>query len=152
MLSCGRDCEQPVIDAETYAAIEQLQRAYADVATRGSWDEVRHLLTEDAHITFTTSAGSVFETRGAQAFAEFGARMTGFEFFEYIPLNFVVSRANDDRLVGHSYSLEVIGTETGEWTESYSIYEDTYEQIDGQWRFARRIHKTVKQRTTKQDR
>jgi hypothetical protein len=141
-----------VIDAETYAAVEQLQRAYADVATRGAWDEVRNLLTEDAHITFTTSTGSVFETRGAQAFAEFGAKMTGFEFFEYIPLNFVVSRDGDGRLVGRTYSLEVIGTETGEWIESYSAYEDTYDRIDGQWRFSRRIHKTVKQRTTKQDR
>jgi SnoaL-like domain len=141
-----------VIDAETYAAVEQLQRAYADVATRGAWDEVRHLLTEDAHITFTTSTGSVFETRGPQAFAEFGAKMPGFDFFEYIPLNFVVSRAGDGRLVGRTYSLEVIGSETGEWIESYSAYEDTYVQSDGQWRFARRIHKTVKQRTTKQDR
>lgn len=139
-----------MIDAETYAAVEQLQRAYADVATRGAWDEVRPLLTDDAHITFTTSGGAVFETHGAQAFADFGAKMTGFEFFLYIPLNFVVSRADDGHLAGRTYSLEVIGTQAGEWIESYSVYEDTYAQTDGQWRFARRIHRTVRQRTTKQ--
>jgi hypothetical protein len=137
-----------MIDAATYAAIERLQRAYADVATRGAWAEVSSLLTDDAHITFTTSAGAVFEITGAQAFAEFGAEMTGFVFFEYIPLSFVVSSTTDGGLVGRTYSLEVAENEAGEWIESYSIYEDTYGQTDGEWRFARRKHKTVKQRVT----
>jgi len=135
-----------VIDAATYAAIAQLQRAYADVSTRGAWDEVGSILTDDAHLTFMTSSGAVFEIEGAASFREFGAKMTGFVFFEYIPLNFVVSRSGDGTLVGRTYSLEVAENEAGDWIESYSVYEDTYAQAHGEWRFARRSHKTIKQR------
>lgn len=134
-----------MIDADTYAAIEQLQRAYADVATRAAWDEVPSVLTDDAHITFATSSGAVIEVRGAQAFAEFAAQMTGFVFFQYTPLNFVVSAGPDGGLVGRTYSLEVAENKAGEWIESYSVYEDTYARPGGEWRFARRSHRTVKQ-------
>lgn len=136
-----------MVDADTYAAIEQLQRAYADVATRAAWDEVTSLLTEDAHVRFVTSAGSTFDVDGAQAFAEFGAKMIAFAFFEYIPLNFVVFAGDDGALHGRSYSLEVAETEKGDWVESYSVYEDTYALVDGGWRFSQRSHRTVKQRT-----
>ena len=138
-----------MIDAATYAAIEQLQRRYADVSTRGAWDEVSSILTADAHLSFSTSSGAVFEIDGAASFSEFAAKMTRFAFFEYIPLNFVVSRSDDGALVGRTYSLEVAENEAGDWIESYSVYQDTYAQADSEWRFARRSHKTVKQRITK---
>lgn len=136
----------PAVDAETYAAIAQLQQAYADVATRGAWDEVATLLTPDAHIRFVTSSGEVFEVDGAEAFGKFGANMTGFDFFQYIPLSFVVSSTPEGTLEGRTCSLEVAENEAGQWIESYSIYEDIYAQTDGRWRFARRSHRTVKRR------
>ena len=136
------------VDAETYAAIQQLQQAYADVVTRGAWDEVPTLLTPDAHIRFVTSSGEVFEVDGAEAFGKFGANMTGFDFFQYIPLTFVVSSTPEGTLEGRTSSLEVAENEAGEWIESYSIYEDVYAQTDGRWRFARRSHRTVKRRVT----
>jgi hypothetical protein len=138
----------PSVDAETYAALQQLQQAYADVATRGAWDEVATLLTPDAHIRFLLSSGEVFEIDGAEAFSEFAAKMTGFVFFQYIPLTFVVSSTADGTLEGRTFSLEVAENEAGEWIESYSTYEDTYGQTDGRWRFARRSHQTVKRRLT----
>jgi len=137
-----------MIDAETYAAIQQLQRAYGDVASRAAWDEVGSLLTDDAHLEFVTSSGAVFEVDGPEAFAEFAAKMAGFSFFEYIPLSFVVSRGADGLLVGRTYSLEVAENEAGDWTESYGLYEDTYGQVRGEWRFTRRLHRTIKQRIT----
>jgi hypothetical protein len=136
------------VDAETYAAIQQLQQAYADVVTRGAWDEVPTLLTPDAHIRFVTSSGEVFEVDGAEAFGKFGANMTGFDFFQYIPLTFVVSSTPEGTLEGRTSSLEVAENEAGEWIESYSIYDDVYAQTDGRWRFARRSHRTVKRRVT----
>ena len=136
------------VDAETYAAIQQLQQAYADVVTRGAWDEVPTLLTPDAHIRFVTSSGEVFEVDGAEAFGKFVANMTGFDFFQYIPLSFVVSSTSEGTLEGRTSSLEVAENEAGEWIESYSIYEDVYAQTDGRWRFARRSHRTVKRRVT----
>ena len=136
------------VDAETYAAIQQLQQAYADVVTRGAWDEVATLLTPDAHIRFVTSSGEVFEVDGAEAFGKFGANMTGFDFFQYIPLTFVVSSTPEGTLEGRTSSLEVAENEAGQWIESYSIYEDIYAQTDGRWRFARRSHRTMKRRVT----
>lgn len=138
-----------MIDTETYTAIQQLQRAYGDVSTRAAWDEIGSLLTDDAHIKFVMSSGAVFEVDGADAFAEFAAKMTGFVFFEYIPLSFVVSRVADGTVVGRTYSLEVAENEAGDWIESYGLYEDTYAEVHGQWRFARRMHQTIKQRVTR---
>jgi SnoaL-like domain len=137
-----------VIDAETYTAIEQLQRAYGDVASRAAWHEVGSLLTDEAHIQFTLSSGAVFEIVGVAAFVEFAEKMASSPFFEYIPLSFVVSRGADGSLVGRTYSLEVAENDAGEWVESYGLYEDTYDQVDGRWRFARRLHRTIKQRVT----
>lgn len=138
-----------MIDPESYTAIQELQRNYADVATRAAWDEVGSLLTPDAHIQFTLSSGAVFDVDGADAFVEFARKMTAFSFFEYIPLSFVVKRGPDGTLTGRSYSLEVSENAAGDWVESYGLYEDTYGQTDGEWRFARRLHRTVKQRITK---
>lgn len=138
-----------MIDVETYVAIEQLQRAYGDISSRGAWEEVGSLLTDDAYVRFVTSSGAVFEVEGADAFAEFAAKMTEFSFFEYVPLSFVVTRHADGTLTGRTYSLEVAENEAGDWIESYGLYEDTYGEVDGQWRFARRLHRTIKQRITK---
>lgn len=136
------------IDAETYAALQQLQRAYADISTRRAWDEVSSVLTDDAHLTFETSTGAVFEVNGARAFTEFAAKMTGFTFFEYIPLSFVVDRSTDGQVVGRAYSLELAENDAGEWSETYGIYEDTYAESDGRWRFSRRKQKTLRHRVT----
>lgn len=138
----------PAVDAETLAAITQLQHAYADVATRSAWNEVDSLLTADAHFTFSTSSGAVFEVEGAPAFAEFAAKMVGFAFFQYTPLNFVVSINADGTVEGRTYSLEVAETEAGEWVESYSVYEDEYVETAAGWRYSRRRHRTVKRRVT----
>jgi len=138
-----------MIDAETYAAIQQLQRGYADIATRMAWDEAISVLAPQIHITFHTSSGAVYEIEGLDAYAKFGAQMTGFVFYEYLPMSFVVSPASDGTLVGRTYSLEVAENDAGEWLEFYGQYDDTYGKVDGDWRFTRRVYRTVKQRVTK---
>jgi hypothetical protein len=138
-----------VIGPETYAAVQRLQRGYADIATRLAWDEAASVLAPKIHITFNTSSGAVFEIEGLAAFAEFAAKMTGFVFYEYLPMNFVVSLGPDATLVGRTYSLEIAENDAGEWLETYGEYEDTYAQVDGEWRFTRRIYRTAKQRVTK---
>jgi SnoaL-like domain len=138
-----------MIDAGTYTAIQQLQRSYADIATRMAWDEAASVLAPQIHITFNTSSGAVHEIEGLDAYAEFGAQMTGFAFYEYLPMSFVVSPGADGTLVGRTYSLEVAENDAGEWLEFYGQYDDTYAKIDNEWRFTRRIYRTVKQRVTK---
>jgi SnoaL-like domain len=135
-----------MIDAETYAAVQQLQRGYADIATRMAWDESASVLAPGIHITFNTASGTVFEVEGLDAYVEFAAKMTGFAFYEYFPMNFAVAPGPDGTLVGRTYSFEVAENAAGEWQEFYGQYEDTYAQVDGEWRFARRVYRTVKQR------
>jgi len=137
------------IDAETYAAIQQLQRGYADIATRMAWAEAGSVLAPEIHITFQTSSGAVYEIEGLEAYAEFGANMTGFAFYEYLPMNFAVSPGDHGTLVGRTYSLELAENEAGDWLEFYGQYDDTYAKVDGEWRFTRRTYRTVKQRVTK---
>lgn len=135
--------------SDDYTAIDRLQRAYADVATRKAWAEVPALLTDDAIVTFDTRAGTPFEVQGAVAFAEFGAKAVGiFGFYEYIPLNFVVTIGDDGTAQGRTYSLEVADLlSTGEWIEYYGVYDDSYAHVDGTWRFARRHYRTYGRRT-----
>jgi hypothetical protein len=138
------------IDVATYTAIAQLQRAYADISTRGAWGEAASVFTPGIHVTFHTWSGGVFEVESADAFAAFGDQMTDrYAFFEYFPMNFVVWPEGGGNLGGRTYSLEV-GEErkSGAWIESFSTYEDEYRKHDGAWRFARRAQRTVMQRVT----
>ena len=107
-------------DSQDYLAIMRLQRSYADIATRAAWKEVASLATPDARFSFDTHSGTVFEMNGPVAFGEFGARMTkSFTFYEYIPLNFVVTIGPDGTAEGRSFSLEVAEDgETGDWVDS----------------------------------
>lgn len=136
-------------ETDAYVEIERLQRAYADIATRSAWSEVPSLLTPDAHITFDTHSGEPFEVHGATQFAEFGARMTGvFTFYEYIPLNFVVTISAGGTARGRTYSLEVSeDAKSGEWIEFYGTYDDEYALHEGSWRFSRRRYSTYGRRT-----
>jgi SnoaL-like domain len=136
-------------ETENYNAITRLQRSYADVSTRGAWNEVASLTTPDARFSFDTHSGKVFEFDGPAAFGEFGAKMTGsFTFYEYIPLNFVVTIGSDGTAGGRTYSLELAEDgETGEWTEFYGVYDDEYQVFEGTWRFSRRCYRTFGRRT-----
>lgn len=130
-----------------YLAIERLQRAYADVATRGAWAEVVSLLAPDCHITFDTRSTQI-EVSGADEFAQFAAKMTGaFSFYELVPQNFVVNIGPGGTASGRSYSLEVgEDAKTGEWLEFYGVFSDEYVLLDDEWRFARRHYQTYARR------
>jgi SnoaL-like domain len=135
-------------DALAYLAIMRLQGAYADIASRRAWSEFAPLATPDARFTFNTHSGNVFEVVGAEAFGEFGAKMTGgFSFYEYIPLNAVVTIGAAGTATGRAYSLEVAeDRDTGEWINFYGFYYDDYKQFDGGWRFAHRRYQTLARR------
>jgi hypothetical protein len=140
-----------VVTSETdaYLAIERLQRAYADIATRSAWEEVPDLLTPDAHVTFDTRSGTPMEIHGSVQFGEFGAKMKGaFGFYQYIPLNFVVTFNAGDTAQGRTYSLEVAEeARSGTWLEFYGTYDDEYALHEGSWRFSRRHYRTYGRRT-----
>jgi SnoaL-like domain len=131
-----------------YLAIQRLQRAYADVATRGAWHHVVSLLAPDCRITFDTRSGQIFEIAGADEFVQFASKMTGaFSFYELIPQNFVVTVGSDGAASGRSYSLEVgEDAKTREWLEFYGVFSDNYVLLDGEWRFSSRHYQTYARR------
>ena len=136
-------------DALADIAIMRLQRAYADVSTRRAWPEFSALATPDARFSFDTRTGGVIEVVGTDAFAEFGATMTDrFSFYEYVPLNFVVTFDPTGTARGRSYSFE-IGKErdTGELVTFYGLYHDDYALVDATWLFTRRQYQTLARRT-----
>jgi hypothetical protein len=136
-------------DALAYFAVERLQRAYADMATRRAFVEAASIFTPDATISFDTRSDEVFEITGPVEFDAFGTKMTaGFTFYEYIPLNFVVTVAPDGTASGRSYSLEVAQSERSrEWIEFYGVYDDEYRVFHGEWRFSKRHYRTYARRT-----
>jgi hypothetical protein len=127
----------------------RLQRAYADIATRRAWPEMASLAIPDARFSFDTRSGRVIEVIGAMALGEFGAKATDrFSFYEYLPLNAVVTIGTTGTARGRSYSLEVgEDRDTREWINFYGFYHDDYVLVDGTWRFARRQYQTLARRT-----
>ena len=61
-------------DAIAYLAIQRLQRAYADIATRQAWSEVPSLATPDTCFSFDTHSGPIIEIEGPAEFGAFGAK------------------------------------------------------------------------------
>jgi hypothetical protein len=136
-------------DALAYLSIVRLQHAYGDIATRQAWAELSGLVIPDARFSFDLRMGSPIELSGAEALGTFGARSVGgFSFYQYIPLNAVVSDVRDDSARGRAYALEVAEDRaSGEWLEIYGLYDDDYRGIEGSWRFASRRFQILGRRT-----
>jgi hypothetical protein len=147
-MQAGEEVQTMTDEDRAYLAIQRLQRAYADVATRGAWAEVVSLLAPDCRITFDTRSAQVLEVCGADEFAQFAAKMTGaFSFYELIPQNFVVTIDSDGTARGRSYSLEVgEDAKTGQWLEFYGVFSDEFVLLDDDWRFSRRHYQTYARR------
>jgi SnoaL-like domain len=136
-------------EAIAYVAIDRLLRRYADLTTRGTHHEIGSLAMPDAVFIFETFSGQRFEVEGTQDFIQFATKMTGaFDFYEYVPLNFVVDFGAEGTARGRAYNLEIsYNAETDEFTNFYGQYDDDYVQLDGRWYFARRHYRTVARRT-----
>jgi hypothetical protein len=131
-----------------HVAITRLQGRYADIASRQAWPEMQSIVLADATFSFNLGAGDVLTFVGPDELAAFSARACErFAFYEYIPLNTVISLTSKHRAGGRSYSLEVgVDKASGEWTEFYGLYHDDYTVDHGKWRFARRHFQTMARR------
>jgi hypothetical protein len=131
-----------------HVAITRLQGRYADIASRQAWAEMRSIVLADATFSFDLGAGDVLTFVGPDELAAFGARACErFAFYQYIPLNTVVTLTARNRASGRSYALEIgVDKASGEWTEYYGLYHDDYAVDHDEWRFARRHFQTVARR------
>jgi hypothetical protein len=132
-------------DDLVYLAITRLQHAYADVATRRAWEEMRALALPDATFDFELPTGQALHLVGPEALGEFGRQATdSFSFYTYVPLNTVVSVTDEGHATGRFRSLELaVDGGSGDWLEFYGLYDDAYVRHEGRWRFQRRSFTTV---------
>jgi hypothetical protein len=134
-------------DPLTFLAISQLHARYADIATRQAWGDLGGLVLEDAPVSFDLGTGDVIEMTGADL-VRFGPQATAaFSFYEYVPLNTVVTMTSDATATGRFYALEIgVERDSGDWVEFFGGYDDLYELRDGRWMYARRAFRTLARR------
>lgn len=134
-------------DATAYLGITRLQAAYADVVTRRTWAELEPLFVPDAPIHVDTVSQPVIELVGAAALGTFIAdAIERFEFFEFVILNTVIKVETGDAGTadGRLYMVELRqDAATGEWSNAFGVYHDTYRLVDGAWRFAERHYQSL---------
>ena len=132
-------------DSTAYLAISRLQAAYADVVTRRAWPELEPLFVADCPIHVDTVSNPVIELLGASALGAFvGDAIERFDFFEFVILNTVIDVAGNDTARGRLYMVELRqDAATGEWSNAFGVYHDTYRLVDGAWRFGERHYQSL---------
>lgn len=132
-------------DALAYLAITRLQSAYADVVTRRAWPELDGLFVPGAPIHVDTVSNPVIEMVGAAELGRFvDDAIERFDFFEFVILSTVVDVVDASSARGRMYMVELRqDAETGEWSNAFGVYQDSYVMHDGRWRFAERHYQSL---------
>ena len=135
-------------DTKAYIAITRLQAAYADVVTRRAWPELVGLFLPDCSISVDTITRPAIDLTGPEELGRFISRaLERFDFFEFVILNTVID-VSSDTASGRVYILEIRHDRaTDAWSDAFGLYEDTYAEQDGQWRFAARRYRSLARRT-----
>ena len=136
--------------AETvdHVAIDRLQRAYADLVNRRSWDELDGVFASELRITLELVTRTAVELCGADEFAAFiGPAMDRFGFFEFVILNSHIELWPDgdrDTATARIFMCELrTGPEGGERTEAFGLYRDRYVRTAAGWRIAARHYRSL---------
>ncbi len=132
-----------------HAAIERLQRAYADVVNRRAWAELPDLFAPDARaveLDLVTSPGRTFD-RPTDLAAFIGAAVARFSFFEFVILNAHVELWPDgdrDTATARVFMCELRqDAESRERSDAFGLYRDRYVRTEAGWRFARRRYRSM---------
>lgn len=141
--------QQDLVDQTVdHAAIERLQRAYADVVDRRAWAELPDLFAPGATVELDLVTSPVRTIASPEELAAFiGSAVARFSFFEFVILNAHVELWPDgDR---HAASARVFmcelrqDAETGERSDAFGLYRDRYVRTDEGWRFAHRRYRSM---------
>lgn len=126
------------------AAIRHLHAAYGDAVTRRAWDELVPLFRPDCPITIDLRDGRMIEHVGPQAIGAFIAgSIERFEFFEFVPLNAVVT-VDGETATGRLYMCELRqDADSHRWTNAFGLYLDTFVRRDGSWQYASRNYSSL---------
>jgi hypothetical protein len=138
----------PVQETVDYTAVNRLQHAYADVATRRAWHELDEIFVADIPVTIDLRDREAYAFDGRDAFKEFvSAAVDHFEFFEFVILNtrvYLQHEGNPDAAVARMYMSELRQDHAEHrWSVVYGVYHDQFHRIDGQWWFVSRHYSSL---------
>jgi len=142
-------------DTPDYVAITRLHAAYGDAVTRRSWEEMAELFEVGAPITIDTSRGDPVEVVGGAEMAAFVASaIERFRFFEFVPLNTVLTiDPAIGTATGQLYIQELrSGAADDRFSTAYGLYTDRYRRNDGRWQFAARHYRSLARTSTDDER
>ncbi len=140
-------------DTVDEVAIRRVLAAYADIASRRAWAELRELFRPDAVVEVDRRAGEPRRLIGPDAVGEFiGRAIERFAFFEFVVLNARVTLRVDgdaDRGAARVFICELRqDAATGRWTNAYGVYHDQFLRVDGRWWFERRLYHSLARTAT----
>lgn len=138
------------LDPADHAAIDRLQRAYADGVTMRDWDQVRGLFVADAAISLDLVTRPPIELAGSEALTDFvSAALERFSFFQFQIINsHIEGTADPDAAVARMFMCELrLQHGADQRDDTYGLYRDTYRRTDetgyGGWRLSARRYRTV---------
>jgi hypothetical protein len=139
------DVMQETID---YIAVNRLQTAYADIATRRAWDELDEVFVPDIPISINLRDRDAYEFEDRDAFREFvSAAVDRFEFFEFVILNtrvYLNYEGNPDAAVARMYMSELRQDHAERrWSVVYGVYHDQFHRLDDRWWFVSRNYSSL---------
>ncbi|HWJ98129.1 MAG TPA: nuclear transport factor 2 family protein [Acidimicrobiales bacterium] len=134
-----------------HAAIDRLQRAYADGVTRRDWEQVRGLFVADAAISLDLVSRPAVQLAGPVELTDFvSAALAPFSFFQFQIVNSHIEASTVDPAAAKArmFMCELrLKHGASQRDDTYGLYRDTYRKTEeegyGGWRFASRWYRTV---------
>jgi len=139
------DLTQETID---YIAVNRLQHAYADIATRRAWSELDEIFRPDISIVVNLRDRDPLEFDDCEGFRGFvSAAVDRFEFFEFVLLNtrvYLQHEGDPDAAVARMYMSELRQDHAEHnWSVVYGVYHDRFHRIDDRWWFTARNYSSL---------
>ena len=138
----------PMQETIDYIAVNRLQHAYADVATRRAWAELDELFVTDIPISLDLRTQPPLVFDGRDAFRKFVSEAVDrFEFFEFVIFNtrvYLEHEGDPDTAVARMYMSELRQDHAEQrWSQVYGVYLDRFRRIDGRWWFVARDYSSL---------
>ena len=131
-----------------YIAVNRLQHAYADIATRRAWAELNEIFVPDIPISIDLRDRDPLVFDSCEGFRDFvSAAVDRFEFFEFVLLNtrvYLEHEGDPDTAVARMYMSELRQDHAERnWSVVYGVYLDRFRRIDDRWWFVSRNYSSL---------
>lgn len=135
-------------DTIDHIGVHRLQQRYADIVNRRAWPEFDDIMRPDVVVRVDRRTAEPLRFDGPQAIATFiRDQIERFDFFEFVILTSAIELAvggDRDTATARMYMQELRHDRaTGQYTNAYGLYQDTYHRIGNRWWFADRWYSSL---------